>query len=323
MPVSVLAIYNGHYLSHLMEANFFKKGAPEKNCTLHLPGRELMYRKLYFRIHTNNQLYDMPLNEILEHYSALTLLWLILLSFTAGFLDAVVGGGGLIQLPALLINLPGTPLPTIFGTNKIASLAGTSVAAWQYSRRIRFNWTLLGVLSVCAFASSFTGAKTVSYVNPATLKPAILVILILMAVYTYIRKDLGSVQRKHLSLRQQALYGGVLAAVIGFYDGFFGPGTGSFFVLGFVVILGFEFVTASAYSKMVNCITNLSALVVFVSQGNYILEIALLLSVCNIAGNLTGSRMALRKGNEFVRIIFLVVVSLMILRYGYDLFTEW
>lgn len=265
----------------------------------------------------------MPLNEILEHYSALTLLWLILLSFTAGFLDAVVGGGGLIQLPALLINLPGTPLPTIFGTNKIASLAGTSVAAWQYSRRIRFNWTLLGVLSVCAFASSFTGAKTVSYVNPATLKPAILVILILMAVYTYIRKDLGSVQRKHLSLRQQALYGGVLAAVIGFYDGFFGPGTGSFFVLGFVVILGFEFVTASAYSKMVNCITNLSALVVFVSQGNYILEIALLLSVCNIAGNLTGSRMALRKGNEFVRIIFLVVVSLMILRYGYDLFTEW
>lgn len=265
----------------------------------------------------------MPFTDWLQDYSLVTILSLIALSFTAGFLDAVVGGGGLIQLPALLINFPSTQLPTLFGTNKIASLAGTSVAAWQYSRRIRFNWPLLLIISACALASSFAGAKTVSYLNTSTLKPVILVILILMAIYTFLKKDLGRVERKRLPLGQQALYGGLLATVVGFYDGFFGPGTGSFFVLGFVLLLGFEFVAASAYSKVVNCITNLSALVVFVGQGNYILEIALLLSVCNIAGNLTGSRMALRRGNEFVRIIFLVVVSLMILRYGYDIYTAF
>lgn len=265
----------------------------------------------------------MPFTEWVDQYSAVTIVSLIALSFTAGFLDAVVGGGGLVQLPALLIHFPGTPLPTLFGTNKIASLAGTSVAAWQYAKRIRFNWPLLLVLSACAFASSFAGAKTVSYLNANTLKPLILVILILMAVYTFLKKDLGSVERKQLTFRQQALYGGLLASVIGFYDGFFGPGTGSFFVLGFVLVLGFEFVAASAYSKVVNCITNLSALFVFVSQGNYIAEIAILLSVCNIAGNLTGSRMALRRGNSFVRVIFLVVVSLMILRYAYDLYTAY
>ena len=108
--------------------------------------------------------------------------------------------------------------------------------------------------------------------------------------------------------------------MVGFYDGFFGPGTGSFFVLGFVVILGFEFIEASAYSKVVNCMTNITALIVFIRQGNYILEIALLMAFFNIAGSITGTRIALKKGNGFVRILFLVIVSIMIIRYGYDVF---
>jgi uncharacterized membrane protein YfcA len=168
--------------------------------------------------------------------------------------------------------------------------------------------------------ASFLGAKAVSAIDVKTLKPLILIILILIAIYTFIKKDLGAVQTKNLSFNKQLLYGSILGTVVGFYDGFFGPGTGSFFVLGFVVILGFEFIEASAYSKVINCMTNLAALAVFIKQGNYIIELAILMAVFNISGSFVGTRIALKKGNGFVRILFLVIVSLMIMRYGYDVF---
>ena len=260
-------------------------------------------------------------NIFIDH-TAIVIISLILLSFIAGFIDAIVGGGGLIQLPGLLINMPNQPLLTLFGTNKIAALAGTSVAAYQYSKRIKFDYKLLLIISFFSFVASFLGAKAVSFIKAETLKPIILVILILIAIYTFIKKDLGSVQTKKLPLNKQILFGSLIGIVVGFYDGFFGPGTGSFFVLGFVVILGFEFVNASAYSKIINCMTNISALIVFIKNGDYILEIAILMSVFNIVGSVIGSKIALRKGNGFVRLIFLVIVSIMILRYGYDVFLK-
>jgi uncharacterized membrane protein YfcA len=264
----------------------------------------------------------MYLLNALADYSPLVLLTLVALAFIAGFIDSVVGGGGLIQIPALLINLPEQPLATIFGTNKIASLSGTSVAAYQYSKRIKFDYKLLAVIALSSFVASFLGAKAVSLINVEVLKPIILVILILIAVYTFIKKDLGSYQTKELNFEKQALYGILIGLIVGFYDGFFGPGTGSFFVLGFVVLLGFEFVKASAYAKIINCMTNLSALIVFIRQGNYLLEIALLMAIFNVLGNFMGSRIALKKGNEFVRVVFLVIVVIMIIRYGYDIFIK-
>ncbi len=249
----------------------------------------------------------------------LTQLLLSLFAFAAGFIDAAVGGGGLIQLPALLIQFHDTPLPTLFGTNKIAALSGTSVAAYQYSKRIKYNFKLLVVIAVSAFIASYLGANAVSHLNVKALKPIVLVILILIAIYTFSTKDLGLKQTKNISLYRQMMYGSLIGLIVGFYDGFFGPGTGSFFVLGFVVILGFEFVVASAYAKIINCMTNISALFVFVRQGNYMLGIAVLMSVCNIAGNFAGSRMALKKGNSYIRVVFLVIVSMMIARYGYDI----
>jgi len=258
--------------------------------------------------------------NIFTDYGTVVIISLIMLSFVAGFIDAVVGGGGLIQIPALLISLPKTPLPTIFGTNKIAALAGTSISAIQYSKRIKFNYKLLITISICAGLASFLGAKVVSFINVNTLKSIILVVLILIAIYTFLKKDLGTVQTKNFSFDKQLIYGSLIGIMVGFYDGFFGPGTGSFFVLGFVVILGFEFVQASAYSKVINCMTNISALLVFIKQGNYILELAIIMSVCNITGNVIGTRLALKKGNTFVRTIFLLIVTLMIFRYGYDLF---
>jgi uncharacterized membrane protein YfcA len=257
---------------------------------------------------------------LLSNYGAITVVSLILLSIVSGFIDAVVGGGGLISIPTLLINLPHVPLPTLFGTNKIAALAGTSISAFQYSKKIKFNYPLLLTIALCSGTASFLGAKTLNTIDLNTLKPLILIILILIAIYTLFKKNLGAVQTKILTLRKQLVYGSILGIVVGFYDGFFGPGTGSFFVLGFVVILGFEFIEASAYSKVINCMTNMTALIVFVRQGNYILEIALLMAFFNIAGSITGTRIALKKGNGFVRILFLVIVSIMIIRYGYDVF---
>ena len=265
----------------------------------------------------------MDISGIFSDDSLFTLLILSVLAFMAGFIDAVVGGGGLIQLPALLVTLPNAPLPTIFGTNKIAALSGTSMAAFQYAKRIRFNVKLLIVISVASFIASYSGAKIVSIINPATLKPIILIILIAIAIYTFIKKDLGKVETKQLSLTQQMLFGAVIGLIIGFYDGFFGPGTGSFFVLAFVVILGFEFVQASAYAKIVNCMTNISALIVFIRQGNYIIGIAILMAIFNIAGSIIGSMMALKRGNGFIRVFFLIIVTIMIIRYGYDVFKAY
>jgi len=265
----------------------------------------------------------MSILNIYTDYGIITLCLLALSAFTAGFIDAVVGGGGLIQIPFLLITFPKMPLPILFGTNKIAALAGTSIAAFKYAKKITFDYKLLFVIALSCFVSSFLGAKIVSHIDSNILKPIILVILIAIAIYTFLKKNLGAHETKELPLNKQLLYGTCIGLVVGFYDGFFGPGTGSFFVLGFVVILGFEFVKASAYSKIVNCITNISALIVFINQGNYILQLAFLLAIFNILGSFIGSTLALKKGNGFVRSIFLVIVTIMILKYGYDVLTTY
>ena len=259
---------------------------------------------------------DQLINDI--GYAKIALI--VIVTFVAGFVDAVVGGGGLMTIPAMLIGFPTTPVATIFGTNKIAAFSGTSVAAFQYARRIKFNYKLLFLIAFFASVASFSGARLVNYIDIKTFKPIILVILVLITIYTLVKKDLGSVQTKNLGLQKQSLYGSVLGLVVGFYDGFFGPGTGSFLILGFVLMLGFEFIEASAYAKVINCFTNISALVVFIRNGNYILEVAILMAIANITGNILGTRMAFKKGNQFVRLVFLIIVTLMIARYSYDVF---
>jgi len=264
----------------------------------------------------------MIFTDIFSDYSAIVVFFLAFSAFSAGFIDSVAGGGGLIQVPALLINLPNTPLATLFGTNKIASLSGTSVAAYRYSKRIKFNYKLLLLMSLCAGIASYSGAKVVSLINVATLKPIIFVLLILIAIYTFFNDNLGLAKTKSLVHHKQIFYGILIGLGFGFYDGFFGPGAGSFLVLGFVVVFGFEFIEASAYSKVINCMTNISALLVFIRQGNYIIDLAILMAICNILGNYFGTKLALQKGNRFIRIFFLLVVIILIFRFGYDIFVK-
>lgn len=247
-----------------------------------------------------------------------TFLILSIFSFLAGLIDAVVGGGGLIQLPALLIQFPQTQIATLFGTNKIAAFSGTVISAWQYGKRITFNFPLIIIIGIIAGIFSFLGAKMVSHVRIEWFKPIILIILTGILIYTITKKDLGKLNTHQVSIKKQYLYGSILASLLGFYDGFFGPGTGSFFVLGFVVLMGFDFLQASAYAKVVNSITNISALYVFISQGNFLLSIAIVMAISNIIGNIVGTKMAFKKGNSFIRIIFILVVSLLIVRYAFD-----
>lgn len=248
----------------------------------------------------------------------LTLMFLF--SFIAGFIDSVAGGGGLVQLPALLNLTPGIEIPTIFGTNKIAGFAGTSIAALQYARREKLDYKLLLLIAAITAVAAFWGAKTLHLIDRDLLKPLILVILIIIALYTYLKKDLGARQTRELSPARQYFYGLGLGLVIGFYDGFFGPGTGSFLMLGFVVVLGFDFVIASAYAKIINSVANISALTVFIRNGNFILHYAVVMAVANILGNFIGSRTALKRGNAFIRMFFLIIVLLLIIRFANDVF---
>lgn len=258
--------------------------------------------------------------ELFAQHDPIVLITLGLLSLLAGFIDAVVVGGGLIQFPALMIAYPETSVPTVFGTNKIAGLSGTSIAAVQYAKRIKFNWKLLLITAISSFIASFIGAKLVCIIDVNFLKPFIFFMLIGIAIYTYFKKDFGTFSSKSLSSSKRYFYGFLLGICIGFYDGFLGPGTGSFLVLGFVALLGFEFLEASAYAKVINCVTNISALYVFISQGNYIIEIAIIMAIANVSGSILGTKMAILRGNQFIRKVFLVVVCIMILRYGNDVF---
>lgn len=262
----------------------------------------------------------MDFTQFFTDHGTLTILSVLIFSLAAGFVDAVVGGGGLIQLPAVLVSFPKTALPILFGTNKIAALSGTSISAFQYAKRIQFNYKLLLPISVSAGLASFIGARVVSHINVHVLKPIVLIVLIVIAIYSFLKKDLGAVQTKNLTYNKQLKYGLLMGAAVGFYDGFFGPGTGSFFVLGFVVLLGFEFMQASAYAKVINCMTNISALIIFLSNGSYYLELAILMALFNIAGNYIGTMYAIKKGNSFIRSIYLVIETLMIIRFAYDIF---
>lgn len=240
-------------------------------------------------------------------------------AFLAGFIDAVVGGGGLIQIPAMFVLMPNIAPAAILGTNKFAAIWGTASATIQYARRVPIDWKLVLPAGAAAAACSFAGARTVSAIGNAELKPLILVMMVAVLVYTLWKKDFGKLHAPKLRARSQRLVGIAIGAGIGFYDGFFGPGTGSFLIFAFVGLFGFSFLVASASAKAVNTITNLAALAWFVSSGSVIYAYAVPMAAFNVAGSLLGSRLAIAKGSGFVRVLFIIIVTALIARFGWDI----
>lgn len=245
---------------------------------------------------------------------------LALLAFLAGFIDAVVGGGGLIQLPALFGVLPQTAPAALLGTNKVAAVFGTATAAWRYATTIRVRWATALPAAVSAFVFSFVGAAAVSWLPAQVIRPVILVLLILVACYIFLRKDFGSIHAPRHEGRREHVYGALLGMVLGFYDGFFGPGTGSFLIFLFIRFFGFDFLAASAAAKVVNVATNVAAIAYFAPTGNVLWQIALPMAACNILGSVVGAHTAVRRGTGFVRVLFLVVLVVMITKLAMDTF---
>lgn len=243
-----------------------------------------------------------------------------LASLLAGFVDAVVGGGGLVLVPALFGVFPSAAPATLFGTNKGASIWGTGWATLQYARRVELNWRALLPAAGIALVGSFFGAWAVTQVDPGGLRKALPLILLGVLLYTLAKKQLGREHAPRFHGGREALVAGAIGFVIGFYDGFFGPGTGSFFVFLFVRVLGYDFLHASATAKLMNTATNASALVLFAYKGHVWWHIAVVMAVTNVAGSLIGTRMALSRGAGFVRGMFVFVVTALILKTGWDAF---
>ena len=248
------------------------------------------------------------------------LLALCAFALLAGGIDAVVGGGGLVQLPALLVLLPEARAAALLGTNKLSSIAGTATAAVAYSRRAAVDWRSAGPAAGAAFLASAVGARTADAADEQALRVLVLVLSVAVGAYTLSRRGLGDAERLRFRRRAGHVTAAVaIGAALGFYDGIFGPGTGSFLVFAFVGVLGLDFLHASAASKVINTATNAAALLYFGLTGSVLWAYGLPMAAANVAGSVLGARLAVRFGNRFVRVAFLVVLTGLITRLGVDL----
>lgn len=245
---------------------------------------------------------------------------LLLAALFAGFIDAVAGGGGLIQVPTLLVALPEQAPATVFGTNKLASIFGTGNAAWRYAKRIALPWGLALPAAGAAFVFSLGGAAAVAWLPREVVRPLVLVLLLLVLMYTVLRPDFGSVAGPKLEASRERRLALIAGAILGFYDGFFGPGAGSFMIFAFVRWFRLDFLHASSAAKVVNFSTNAAALLYFVPNGHVLWAIGLGMAAFNILGAVLGSKLALRHGSGFVRGTFVAVSGLLIARLGWDIF---
>lgn len=240
--------------------------------------------------------------------------------FLAGFIDSIVGGGGLVQMPAFFVLYPQLPVPYVIGTNRLASAVGTSVAALNYARSVKIPWTTVLYAAITASVFSYLGATVQSLLPSSVLKPIILFLIIAIAFYTYRKKNFGHEEQLRVAPEKLGLWAAGIGAALGFYNGFIGPGTGSLLVFGFVSLIGYSFLTASAISKIINVVADVSSLVFFLMHKYVLFHITLPLMVCNVAGSYTGSRLAVLRGNGFIRQVFLVVVVGIVARFAWDVF---
>ncbi|MGW1679599.1 TSUP family transporter [Saccharopolyspora sp. NPDC002376] len=247
------------------------------------------------------------------------LLFLCAAAFLAGAVDAIVGGGGLIQLPAMLLLMPGGEVIYSLATNKVASIAGTAAAARTYAKRTPIDWRAALSMALVALLGSLGGAMLANALPSHVLNIIVLVALVAVGLYTWRKPDLGSVDAPRFERRAQLLVMLTGGAMIGFWDGIAGPGTGSFLVFLLVGLVGFAFLTASATAKVVNVATNIGALIFFIPAGKVLWGLGILMALSNVAGSVLGAMLAARRGSGFVRRVFLTVVVGLVISLGWKL----
>jgi uncharacterized protein len=249
---------------------------------------------------------------------SLEILFLLAAAFCAGVIDAMAGGGGLIQLPALFAAYPTAPHPTLLGTGKLAGLAGTTSAIFRYLRHVRLDWRLVLPAALAAFLAALVGAWIATAVPPDRFRALVPVLLTLVLAYTLLHRDFGLEHRPRGLGRRGRLLGAAGAGVIGLYDGFFGPGTGSFLMFLFVRGFGLDFLHASASAKVVNAAANAAAILLFGLTGELMWLLGLAMAVSNVTGAQVGSHLAIKRGSGFVRGVFLLVVGALIAKTAWD-----
>lgn len=242
-------------------------------------------------------------------------------AFSAGFVDSIVGGGGLIQLPALMLFFPNLPVVNLLGTNKLVSVSGTAFSAYRYTRQIKLLPRIIFPCMISAFIFSFLGAHSVGFVPNDLLRPIFVGMMLLIFLITIRNKHFG--MQDHQFETSIPLWKPLaIGSVLGFYDGFFGPGMGTLLILAFVGMLQMTFVQGSAYAKMINLTTNVAAILLFILKGTILWKTALLMMVFNVSGAFFGVRLALLRGNEFVRGLLRFVIFVTILKTGWEVFRD-
>lgn len=248
-------------------------------------------------------------------------LWLLtaLVGFCAGLIDSIVGGGGLVSTPAMLNLHPGLHILQLIGTQRTSSIFGTGVAAWNYLRRIRIERRVLLPACIAALSASAIGVQLAKRIDGDALKWIVLSICVVLAVYTALRRDLGLREERRFHPKHEALAAASIGAATGFYNGLIGPGTGTIMVFAFVSFLGLDFLKSSAVSKSANVAADLSSWTVLAIGGYVLWALALPLILGNMIGSYLGSHLAIRRGQGFVRAVFLVIVLALIARQAWQL----
>lgn len=245
------------------------------------------------------------------------LTFLLITGFLASFIDSVVGGGGLIAVPALLF--AGFPPFVVLGTNKLAGTMSSLTSTLSFMRSGKIDFSLVKYLFPFSVAGAVLGSYTVRQIPSEFMKPMVIALLIGVTIYTLLKKDWGEISTYRGIKKRTFVLSIVISFAIGFYDGFFGPGTGSFLIFSFLM-LGFDFVTAAGNSKVLNFGSNVASLITFMLLGNVNYQYGIPMGLAMIAGALLGSRVAIRKGAGYIRPLFIIVTTLLIGKQLWDAF---
>jgi len=247
---------------------------------------------------------------------------LCLVAFIAGFVDSIVGGGGLIQTPLSITLLPQIPVATTIGSLKIPAFSGTAIAVTQYIKKVKIQWYLFILMAIIAFTSAYLGSYFLTLVSNDFIKPVLLILLIAMGLFTFFKKDFGMSKSGEIKKNKLIFYSILISIIVGLYDGFIGPGTGTFFMVCFVSFLKMDFLTANTHAKLVNLSTNFGSICLFLLKGKIIWSIALPMAICNGLGGYIGSKFALKKGNSIIRKFLMLVIFLSIIRFSWDIYNS-
>ncbi|QNE14118.1 TSUP family transporter [Pseudarthrobacter sp. NBSH8] len=256
-----------------------------------------------------------------ESIQLTTIILIVVAGFAAGWVDAVVGGGGLLQLPAMLL-VPGITPVQALATNKMGSIFGTTTSAVTYYGRVKPDLRTAVPMALIALAGSFAGAVLAATLPASVFKPIIVVALVVVALFTALKPNVGDITVLRHDGRAHYVVACLIGAVIGFYDGLIGPGTGSFLIIALVSAMGYAFLEASAKAKIVNMATNAGALIFFLPHGSILWGVGLVLGLANMAGGYLGARTAVKQGSRFIRVVFLLVVGTLIIKLGIDVWLE-